>query len=61
MKSNLFIDYLADFSKKYTLIFFAVITFLLISFNQSTAEENLFTINDVKVEGVMDLNFNREK
>ena len=35
--------------------------FLFIPFNKSFGEENVFTINNVKVKGTIDLNFSREK
>ena len=43
------------------LIFLTAIIFLFISFTKSFGEENVFTINNVKVKGVINVNFSREK
>ena len=43
------------------LIFLTFFIFLFIPFNKSFGEENVFTINNVKVKGTIDLNFSREK
>ncbi len=46
--------------KEYIFIFLTTTIFLFVSFTQSLAEENVFTINEIKVKGPIDLNFNRE-
>ena len=38
-----------------------VTIFLFTTFAKSFSEENLFTINNIEVKGVVDLNFSREK
>ena len=47
--------------RQYILIFLTATIFILISFTKCIAEENVFTINNVEVKGVVDLNFSREK
>ena len=47
--------------KEYILIFITGIIFLFIPFTKSFGEENVFTINDVKVKGAINVNFSREK
>ena len=47
--------------KEYILIFITGIIFLFIPFTKSFGEENVFTINNVKVKGTIDVNFTREK
>ena len=47
--------------KEYLFIFLTVIIFLFISLTKSFGEENVFTINNVKVEGPIDINFSRYK
>ena len=47
--------------KEYILIFITGIIFLFIPFTKSFGEENVFTINNVKVKGAIDLNFSRDK
>jgi len=61
MKNYLFIKYLRTPYKEYFFIFLAVIIFSFISFTKSFGEENVFTINNVKVEGPIDINFSRHK
>ena len=61
MKNYLISKYLTDFLKEYIFIFFISIIILFITFTKSFCEENVFTINNVKVEGTIDLNFSREK
>jgi len=46
---------------EYILIFLTATTFLFITLTKSFSEENVFTINNIEVKGVMDLNFSREK
>ena len=61
MKSYLLLKYSIISSKKYILIFLAATIFLFTSFTKSFCEENIFTINNVKVKGTIDLNFSRDK
>ena len=43
------------------IFFLTTIIFLFISLSDSRSEENVFTINNIKVEGPIDVNFSREK
>ena len=61
MKNYLFFKYHLILLREYILIFLAVITFLFTTFSKSFSGENVFTINDIEVKGVVDLNFSREK
>ena len=47
--------------KEYILIFITGIIFLFISFTKSFGEENVFTIDNIKVKGAINVNFSREK
>ena len=47
--------------REYIFIFLAATIFLSFTFSKSFSQENVFTINNVKVKGVVDLNFSREK
>ena len=58
MRSYLF-KLLSDFLKKYIFIFLTTAIFLFITFTKSFSEENIFSVNNVTVEGVVDLNFSR--
>ena len=46
---------------KYLIFFLTTIIILFISLTKSLSEENVFTINNVKVKGTIDVNFTREK
>jgi hypothetical protein len=61
MKNFYLLKYLAAFLGEYIYIFFTATLFLFILFTHSLAEENVFTINNIKVKGKIDLNFSREK
>tara|TARA_Y100000590_G_scaffold397488_1_gene479072 strand:- start:182 stop:1279 length:1098 start_codon:yes stop_codon:yes gene_type:complete len=61
MKNYLLIKYLLASLREYIFIFLTATIFVFISFTKSFAEENVFTVSNVKVEGVIDLNFSREK
>ena len=62
MKNYLLLKYLQILLKEYIFIFLtSIILLLFISFTKSFSEENVFTINDVKVKGGIDINFSREK
>ena len=47
--------------REYILIILASTTFLFFTYTKSIAEENVFTINDVKVQGTLNLSFSRDK
>ena len=61
MKNYFILKYLTISLKEYIFIFFTIIIFLFSSSTQSSSEENVFTINNVKVKGTIDLNFSRDK
>jgi len=61
MKNYLLLKYLIAILKGYIFIFLTATIFLFISFEKGFSEENVFTINEVKVEGKIDLNFSRGK
>ena len=61
MKNYLLLKYLTNFVREYIFIFLTATIFLLISPTKSFSQENVFIINNVKVEGAVDLNFSREK
>ena len=49
------------FLVKYLIVILTTFIFLFISFTKSFGEENVFTINNVKVKGPIGVNFTREK
>ena len=53
--------YLIIKSKKYIFIILTVAIFSLITFSKSFSEENVFIVDNVKVEGVLDVNYSRDK
>ena len=61
MKSYLLLKYLIIYLREYIFIFLTATTFLFITSTKSFSEENVFIINNVEVEGTVDLNFSREK
>ena len=61
MKNYLLLKYLIIFLREYIFIFLTATIFLFITFTKSFSEENIFTINNVEIKGVVDLNFSREK
>ena len=62
MKNYFLLKFIKKSLKEYIFIFLtSIILLLLISFTKSFSEENVFTINDVKVKGGFDVNFSREK
>ena len=61
MKNNLLIKYLKVFLRDYIFIFLTATIFLLITTQKSFSDENKFAINNVEVEGIVDLNFSRDK
>ena len=61
MKNYLLIKHLTVSIREYIFIFLTATIFIFTASINSSAEENVFTINDVKVSGPIDLNFSREK
>ena len=61
MKKYLLLKYLITFLREYIFIFLTATIFLFIAFTKSFSKENVFTINNVKIKGTVDLNFSREK
>ena len=61
MKNYLLIKSLLVVSREYIFIFLTATIFLFTPVINSFAEENVFTINNVKVKGIIDLNFSRDK
>jgi len=61
MKNYLLSKHLLVSLKGYIFIFLTATIFLFISFEKSFSEENVFTIDEVKVNGKIDLNFSRDK
>ena len=61
MKSFLLLKYQKLQLKENIIIFLTAILFTFTTFTISFAEENIFTIKNVKVKGAIDLNFSRDK
>ena len=61
MRNYFLLKYLKNSLKGYIYIFLISIILLFILLTKSFSEENVFTINDVKVKGGIDVNFSREK
>ena len=61
MKNYLLINKLLIKSREYIFIILIATILLLISFSKSFSEENIFTVDNVEVEGKIDLNFSRDK
>ena len=61
MRNYLSLKSLIAILKECILIFITGIIFLFIPFTKSFGEENVFTINNVKVQGAINVNFSREK
>ena len=47
-------------SRKYIFIILIATIFSLITFSKTFSEENFFIIDNVKVEGAVDVNFSRD-
>ena len=47
--------------REYIFIFLTATIFLLTTSEKGFSEENIFSVNNVEVEGIVDLNFSREK
>ena len=61
MKNYFIIKYIITKLREYIFIFLTATIFLFITLSKSFSQESVFTINNVKVEGRVDLNFSREK
>jgi hypothetical protein len=61
MKFLFCIKFLISHSREYILIFLTATIFFFLISTKIQAEENVFVVNDVTVEGSIDLNFKREK
>ena len=61
MRNYLLLKYLKNSLKEYIFIFLTSIILSFISLTESFSEESVFTINEVKVKGGIDVNFFREK
>ena len=61
MKKYLSQNNLKNLVKEYIFIFLTATTFLFATSTKSFSEENVFIINNVEIEGVIDLKFSREK
>ena len=61
MRNYLLLKYFILRVREYIFIFLTATIFLFITFTKSFSEENVFIINNVKIEGTVDLNFSREK
>ena len=55
------LKYLIARTGKYIFIILTATIFLIIQFSESFSEENVFVVDNVKVKGVIDINFSREK
>ena len=61
MKKYLLLNNLTNFVREYIFIFLTATIFFFSISTKSFSDENVFIINNVKTEGVIDLNFSREK
>ena len=61
MKSYFLKKFIKQPLKEYIFIFLTSIILLFISLTKSFSEESVFTINEVKVKGGIEVNFSREK
>jgi len=61
MQNYLLLKYLIVPLREYIFIFLTATVFIFSSSTKNFAEENVFTINNVKVKGAIDLNFHRDK
>ncbi|RZO48324.1 MAG: hypothetical protein EVA76_03595 [Candidatus Pelagibacterales bacterium] len=61
MKNFLLFKHLANSQREYIFIFLTATIFLFTTYTKSFSEENVFTINNVQVEGDINLNFSRDK
>ena len=61
MKNYFLLQFINKTLKQYIFIFITSIILLFISTTKSFSEEDVFTINDIKVKGAIDVNFSRDK
>ena len=61
MSNYLLLKFFKALLKEYIFIFLTSIILLFISSTNATSEENVFTVNEVKVEGAIVVNFSRDK
>ena len=61
MKDYYLFKYPLVLLRRYIFIFLTATIFISITFEKSFSEENVFAVNNVEVEGIVDLNFSREK
>ena len=61
MKNNLLLKNSVQHLREYIFIFLTATIFLFSTLSKSFSQESVFTINNVEVEGRIDLNFSREK
>ncbi len=61
MKNYFLFKFITAQLKEYIFIFLTATIFSIITFTSSYSEENIFTINNVKIKGTFDLKFSREK
>ena len=61
MKSYFLLKFINKILKQYIFIFLTSIILLFVLTTKSFSEEDVFTINDIKIKGPIDVNFSREK
>ena len=61
MKNYLILKYLIARLREYIFIFLTATIFLFTPSTKSFAEENVFTVNNIKIQGAIDINFSRDK
>jgi len=61
MKNFLIFKYTLSRFREYILILITATSFLFLSTSDPASKENIFIVEDVKIEGVYDINFSREK
>ena len=61
MKNYLLSKYSVLSPREYIFIFLTATIFAIAFFSKTLADENIFAIENVKVEGAVDINFSREK
>jgi len=61
MENYFLLKFISKTLKQYIFIFLTSIILLFVSTTKSFSEEDVFTINDIKVKGAIDVNFSREK
>ena len=61
MKNYFLLEFINKTLKQYIFIFITSIILLFISITKSFSEEDVFTIDGIKVKGAIDVNFSREK